>query len=76
MKDKNKRDSMVIDWLLVILYFVIVLISTVSIYVRSNFMIEFGIPGALVIIVSAVFINYIIKIIHTNPQEQEEKDRD
>ncbi|WP_182436794.1 hypothetical protein [Clostridium sp. OF09-36] len=46
MKDKNKRDSMVIDWLLVILYFVIVLILTVSIYVRSNFMIEFGIPGA------------------------------
>ena len=39
MKEKNKKDSMLIDWLLVALYFAVVLVLVASIYLRSDFLI-------------------------------------
>lgn len=74
-REKNKKESMLIDWLLVALYFVVVLVLAVSIYLRKDFLIEFAIPGILIVAVSAIFFNYLNKIIHTHPEEEEKKNR-
>ena len=76
MKEKNKKDSMLIDWLLVALYFAVVLVLVASIYLRSDFLIEYGFPGILIVSVSTIFLNYLNKIIHTRPTDGEKKDRD
>lgn len=76
MKEKKKQESMLIDWLLVALYFVVVLGLTVSVYIHNDFLIEFGIPGILIAAVSIIFLNYLNKLIHTNPKEQEKKAED
>ena len=68
MKDKNKRESMLIDWLLVALYFAVVLILVVSLWLRSDFLIEYGLPGILIISVSAIFLNYLHRIVRTRPE--------
>lgn len=76
MKDKNKRESMMVDWLLVALYFIVVLILMASIYFRSDFLIQYGFPGILILAVSAIFLNYLNKVIHTHPEDEKKKDRD
>jgi len=76
IKVKNHNESMWIDWLLVILYFAIVIILAVSIYLRSDFLIEYGLPGALIISVSAIFFNYLHKIVHMRPDHEGKKDNE
>lgn len=74
MKEKEKEESMVIDWLLAALYFIVVLGLVISVYLRNDFLIEFGIPGILIAAVSIIFLNYLNKIIHTHPKDKEKKD--
>lgn len=76
MKEKDKKESMLIDWLLAALYLLVVLILATSIYLRSDFLIEYGFPGILIVSVSGIFLNYLNKIIHTHPGDGEKKDRD
>lgn len=62
---------MKVDALLVVLFFVSVAVLAESIYMRSDFMIEYGIPGVLILVVLVVFLNYVFKIISIQRKNKE-----
>lgn len=63
--EKKRNDSIVVDYLIVLLYIVIVAILFWTLLCRVDFMVAYVLPYGTIIAVSAIFINYLQKILGT-----------
>lgn len=63
-KDKRKpNDSIVIDYMIALLYVVIVALLFVTLVYRIDFMVAYVLPYGVIIAVTLIFINYLTKIL-------------
>ena len=72
-KNESKgKESMLIDWLLVLLYFAVVGGLCLALKARSDFLMQYGIPGILILTVSCIFGVYLKSLFGINGERKDE----
>lgn len=63
-KDKKKQnDSIVIDYMIVLLYLAIVAVLFITLIFRIDFIVAYVLPYGVIIAVTLIFIQYLTKIL-------------
>lgn len=59
----KKKESIIIDLLIVLAYIAIVIFGFLCIRFKLEFMLQWGFPIILITVVTAVFVNYIVIVV-------------